>query len=144
LDTYVQDLVDTYGGTQACAAHLLCDRHPADAVAFTVIDAQLGSVDITYGELRSRSEQGAAALAGLGVGEGDAVATLMGKSADLVFTLLSIWRLGAVHVPLFTAFAWPAIELRMSGSDTKVVVADADQRGKLEDVGQAAVVIADG
>lgn len=143
-DAYVQTLVDTYGGPQACAAHLLCDRHPADDVAFTVIDAELGSADLTYGALRTRSEQGAAALAELGVGEGDAVATLMGKSADLVCTLLSIWRLGAVHVPLFTAFAWPAIELRMSGSAAKVVVADADQRSKLEDAGHASVVIADG
>ncbi len=30
-----------------------------------------------------------------------------GKSADLVVALLGIWRRGAVHVPLFTAFAPP-------------------------------------
>ena len=56
----------------------------------------------------------------------------MGKSADLVATLLAIWRLGAVHVPLFTAFAPPAIAVRLHGSAAKVVVCDASQRSKLE------------
>ncbi|WP_372497859.1 AMP-binding protein [Tomitella fengzijianii] len=144
LAAYVDGLIATYSGPDVSAAHLLCDRHDPDAVAFTVIDAELGSVDITFGELRSRSEQGAAALAELGVGPGDAVATLMGKSADLVHTLVAIWRLGAVHVPLFTAFAWPAIELRMTGSAAKVVVTDPGQRDKIEDSGGAAVIVADG
>src|SRR5699024_2357928 len=93
---------------------------------------------------RTRSERGAAALAELGVGAGDAVATLMGKSADLVCTLLSIWRLGAVHVPLFTAFAWPAIELRLTGSDAVVIVTDPGQRSKIEDPGRARIIVADG
>ncbi len=77
----------------------------------------------------------AARLADLGVGPGDAVATLMGKSADLVVALLGIWRRGAVHVPLFTAFAPPAIAFRLAGSGAKVVVADEDQRAKLDPVG---------
>src|SRR5699024_1348201 len=69
------------------------------------------------------------------------VATLMSKSADLVFTLVGIWRLGAVHMPLFTAFAWPAIEMRITGGDAKVIVSDADQRGKLESTTAPVVVV---
>jgi acetyl-CoA synthetase len=56
------------------------------------------------------------------------VATLMGKSAELVVALMRIWRRGAVHVPLFTAFAPPAIAFRLAGSGAKVIVADEDQR----------------
>jgi acetyl-CoA synthetase len=82
---------------------LLCDRHRAHAVAFTVVEPDLSSRDLTFGELGELSARFAAGLADLGVGPGDAVATLMGKSADLVVALLGIWRLGAVHVPLFTA-----------------------------------------
>lgn len=55
----------------------------------------------------------------------------MGKSADLVVALLGIWRRGAVHVPLFTAFASYAVALRLGASRAKAVVVDADQRGKL-------------
>lgn len=127
----VRELLDSYDHPDACAAWLLCDRHPADAVAFTVIDSDLTAVDLTYGELRERSERFAAALAGLGVERGDRVATLMAKSVDLVVALLGIWRRGAVHVPLFTAFAPPAIAFRLRAAGVSIVLADGDQAGKL-------------
>ncbi|MDX3233186.1 AMP-binding protein [Streptomyces sp. ME19-01-6] len=127
----VDDLIAVYASADACAADLLCDRHPEDGVAFTVVEADLSARDLSYGELRRESARFAAALAGLGVGPGDAVATLMGKSAELVVALLGIWRRGAVHVPLFTAFAPPAIALRLTAARVKVVVVDEDQRAKL-------------
>src|SRR5258705_7657987 len=113
LNVRVRELLERYGGPDVCAAELLCDGHPADRVAFTIVDADLSSTDLTYGELRERSARFAVALAELGVGPGDRVATLMSKSADLVVALLGIWRRGAVHVPLFTAFASPAIAFRL-------------------------------
>lgn len=127
-----QELLDLVTAPGVRPAELLCDRHPADSVAFTVIEEDLSSRDLTYGGLRRRSEQAAAALASLGVTEGDRVATLMGKSEDLVALLLGIWRLGAVHVPLFTAFAPTAIAARLNPSQPKVIVCDATQRAKLE------------
>ncbi|MEV1295955.1 AMP-binding protein [Pseudonocardia sp. NPDC049635] len=130
--TRVDELVRCYARAGSSAAALLCDGHPADAVAFTVIEPDLSSRDLTYGELRAESTKFAAALDDLGVGPGDAVAVLMGKSAELVVTLLGIWRRGAIHVPLFTAFAPPAIELRVGASGAKVVVADAGQCDKLD------------
>lgn len=129
--TRVRELLARYDTADACAARLLCDDHPADAVAFTVIDGDLTATDLTYGYLAEQSARFAAALADLGVEPGDHVATLMGKSADLVVAVLGIWRRGAVHVPLFTAFAPPAIAFRLGASGAKVVVADGDQMGKL-------------
>ncbi|MFD9962184.1 AMP-binding protein [Amycolatopsis sp. NPDC058986] len=126
------DLLAVYGAPGASALDLLCRRHPADAVAFTVIEADLSSRDLTFGELDEASGRFAAALAARGIGPGDRVATLMGKSAELVVALLGIWRLGAVQVPLFTAFAPPAIALRITGNGTKAVVVDPSQRAKLE------------
>lgn len=131
LNARVRELLDGYDGPDACAAQLLCDRHPAGAVAFTVVESDLSATDLTYGELRDRSARFATALAGLGVGPGDRVATLMSKSADLLVALLGIWRCGAVHVPLFTAFAPPAIAFRLEASRATVVIADADQAPKL-------------
>ncbi|MFX0576788.1 AMP-binding protein [Nocardia nepalensis] len=131
LNARVRELLETYDGPAASAADLLCDRHPADRVAFTIVDPDLTSTDLTYGELRERSQRFAAALADLGVAPGDRVATLMSKSADLVVALLGIWRRGAVHVPLFTAFAAPAIAFRLEASGATIVIADADQATKL-------------
>jgi acetyl-CoA synthetase len=128
----VREVLDLYGAPDACVASLLCDVHPADAVAFTVVEPDLGSKDVTYGTLRDQSERFAAGLDGIGIGPGDAVGVLMGKSVELLVTLLGIWRRGAVSVPLFTAFAPPAIALRLRGSTAKAVVVDTDQREKLD------------
>ncbi|MFD7319527.1 AMP-binding protein [Streptomyces sp. NPDC059875] len=56
----------------------------------------------------------------------------MGKTTDLVTVVLAIWRLGAVYVPLFTAFAPQAIALRLEGAGAHVVVVGPDQRHKLD------------
>ena len=127
----VEDLVSLFGRPQACAAELLCDRHADDVVAFTVVEPDLSGRDWTFGELRSRSARLATALAELGAGPGDRVATLLGKSAELVVTVLAIWRIGAVHVPLFTALAPPAIATRLGGSGARIVVTEPSQRAKL-------------
>ncbi|MGX1676080.1 AMP-binding protein [Streptomyces sp. NPDC055400] len=121
-----------FASPDACAARLLCDRHPPDTVALTVVEPDLAGREVTYGELHERSARLAAALQGLGIGAGDRVATLMSKSADLVVAALAIWRLGAVQVPLFTAFARPAVALRVNGSGAKAVICDPAQRAKLD------------
>ncbi|MEV5831629.1 AMP-binding protein [Spirillospora sp. NPDC052242] len=128
----VRELAAVYGAPSAGVAHLLCDGHPAEAVAYTIVEPDMSSTVLTYGRLKAESERFAAALADLGVGPGDRVATLMGKSADYLVALLATWRLGAVTVPLFTAFAPPAIALRLLSSGAKVVVCDEVQRSKLD------------
>jgi acetyl-CoA synthetase len=131
-DARVGELTALYADQAASVADLLCDRHPAYAVAYTVVESDGSATILTYGRLREDSERFAAALACLGIGPGDRVATLMGKSTEYLITLMGIWRLGAVHVPLFTAFAPPAIAARLLGSGTRIVVCDDAQRGKLD------------
>ncbi|HKN95679.1 MAG TPA: AMP-binding protein, partial [Pseudonocardiaceae bacterium] len=128
---HVQDLVEQYGAADASVARLLCDRYPPGQPAYTVVEPDLTATTLTYGRLRADSERFAAALAALGVRPGDRVATLMGKSVDYLVALLGIWRLGAVHVPLFTAFAAPAVAFRLWGSGAKIVICDETQRAKL-------------
>ncbi|MDX3568568.1 AMP-binding protein [Streptomyces sp. ID05-47C] len=128
----VAELTTTFAAPSLDVARLLCDRHPAERPAFTVIDAVGGALTLTYGELAADSHRYARALQGLGVGPGDRVATLMGKTTDLVTVMLAVWRLGAVYVPLFTAFAPQAIALRLEGAGVRVVVVDPDQRHKLD------------
>ncbi|MGW0422206.1 AMP-binding protein [Streptomyces sp. NPDC003015] len=128
----VAELTSAFTAPSLNVAWLLCDRHAAENVAFTVVDGDGKAATLTYGALATDSHRCARALQGLGVGPGDRVATLMGKSTDLVTVILAIWRLGAVHVPLFTAFAPQAIALRLEGAGAHVVVVDPDQRHKLD------------
>ncbi len=128
----VAELTATFTAPSLNVAWLLCDQHPADRVAFTVVDGAGEPSTLSYGDLAAASHRCARALQELGVGPGDRVATLMGKSIDLVTVILAIWRLGAVYVPLFTAFAPQAIALRLEGAGAHVVVVDPDQRHKLD------------
>jgi acetyl-CoA synthetase len=127
----VNELLADYSGPDACVATLLCDRHPYDAAAYTVVESDLTRRVVTYGELREESERFARLLGDLGVQPGDRVATLMGKTAEHLIAVVGTWRAGAVHVPLFTAFAPAAIAARLTGSGAKLVVCDDIQRPKL-------------
>ena len=127
----LQEFLERFSAPDASAAALLCDSRPRDALAYRVIGADFEARDLTYGALREESERFAGALTTLGVGPGDRVATLMGKSREYLVALMGIWRVGAVHVPLFTAFAPPAIAFRLAGSRAKVVICDAAQASKL-------------
>ncbi|HWC84458.1 MAG TPA: AMP-binding protein [Pseudonocardiaceae bacterium] len=127
----IQELSRIYGDPELSVADVLCDRHPVDAIAYTIVESDLRVTALTYGELSEASARFAAALAELGVGAGDRVAVLMSKCAEQLIAVMGIWRLGAVHVPLFTAFAPSAIALRVLGSGAKVVICDSAQRTKL-------------
>ena len=138
----VDELVARFSAPDACLAYLLCDGHDPAAAAFTLVHEDFSSDTLTYGELRAQSERIAAGLRDLGVDTGDSVATLMGKSAAYLATVLAIWRLGAVHVPLFTAFAPPAIAMRLEGSAAKIIVTDSSQRSKLTTVAETSSLMA--
>jgi acetyl-CoA synthetase len=127
----IRELLGIYRDRRASAAHLLCDRHDPAAGAYRVVRPDLSAIELTYGQLREESERFAAGLGDLGIGRGDRVATLMDKSIEYLISVMAIWRLGAVHVPLFTAFAPPALALRMAGSAAKAVICDAAQQPKL-------------
>src|SRR6218665_635205 len=127
-------LVETYSTENFNVAWQLCDRHETDAVAHTIIREDLSFRTLTYGELRLESEKLAASFIELGINQGDRIATLMGKGREYLVTLLAIWRIGAVHVPLFTAFAPPAIQFRLSSCGAKLVACDASQRSKLKSI----------
>ena len=144
IDRRVDALLSEYGAPGLCLADVLCDRHPQHAVAFTIVEADLSSRDVSYGELADRSRRLANALVERGVGPGDRVATLMTKSADLVATMLAIWRCGAVYVPLFTAFAAPAVAMRLQASHARAVVVDAGQRDKIGDEPRAVFTVGGG
>lgn len=127
----VETLLAEYQDAELCVARALCDRHDPGAVAVTVV-GDAGAVDVTYGELRRRSEALAAGLASLGVGPGSRVATLLPKGLELPVVLLAVWRLGAVYVPLFTAFAAQGVVMRLQASGAAVVVCHGGQRVKLD------------
>lgn len=127
----VDALVARFRATDLSVAEVLCDAHPAGDTAFVLVDAALNISRMRYGELADASRRLASALEQRGIGRGTRVGVLMAKTGQLPVVLLALWRLGAVHVPLFTAFAGPAIATRVHAARASLIIADPDQRPKL-------------
>jgi acetyl-CoA synthetase len=134
VESTVSALTSMYDTAEVSVAHLLCDRHPAQQMAFRVVQLDGEIRDLTFGDLGDRSRRLAALLRDRGVERGDRVPVMMHRSAELVVTLMAIWRLGAVHVPLFTAFSQGAVATRVVGSAARLAVTETDQRSKLDDI----------
>lgn len=134
LHPRAQQILADFEPSSVTAPWLMCDRHPEDQIAFRFIDVDLAEHAMTYGELRARSERAADVLAAQGVSAGHRVASLMGKGPDLPALLLGIWRLGAVYVPLFTAFAATTVAERVSAAGVSVIVTDPSQASKVTDL----------
>ncbi len=131
-DATVAAWLAQYDTPDTDVAHLVCDRHDPSTVAFTFVEPDLTSSTLTYGAIAEQSRTMATVLSELGVTRGDRVPVLMGKRPELIVILVALWRLGAVHVPLFTAFASGAIEVRIAGSNARLVITEPSQRAKLD------------
>jgi len=134
VQTQVQEWLRDYSGTEISVANFLCDRHAgiADRTALFYEDASGKDARFTFAELRDLSARFAGVLQDIGVSKGDRIATLLPKTPELLITTLALWRLGAIHVPLFTAFGPQAIAYRVVNSGARIVVTDATNRPKLE------------
>lgn len=124
--------VEEYSHPVGSVAHYLCDRHDGDKIALNYEDATGQRQSFTFEDLHDLSARFASVLRDLGIGHGDRVAILLPKSPELVIAVLAVWRLGAVHVPLFTAFGPQAIAHRVENSGARVMITDTANRSKLD------------
>lgn len=115
-------------------AHEVCDRWADDPnrIAIYLEDALGNKETWTFLKLKETSNQMANALRSLGIKKGDRVAGLLGKDMELVITILATWKIGAIYVPLFTAFGPDAIMHRISDSGVNLLVTNREQISKLE------------
>ena len=129
----VQAWLREFSGADVALAHLLCDRHAQepDRVALVYEDATGHEATYTFAALRDLSARSAGVLHDLGVSPGARVATLLPRSPELLITTLALWRLGAVYVPLFTAFGPQAIAYRVKQSGARVLITDTTNREKI-------------
>ena len=132
INLRVNQLIDKYSNPSNSVEQLLCDHYPSNKLAYKIINENMEEYVLSYGELKTQSSLIANGLRKRGIKKGDRIATLMGKSKEYIITLLAIWRIGAVHVPLFTAFSTPAITLRVIGSNSKIIFCDQKQQTKLK------------
>lgn len=93
-----------------------------------------GGARWSYGELLGAAEGVAAGLAERGVGAGDRVAFFSGNRGELVVAHLAVLRLGAVAVPVNTAYRAREVGHVLADCEPRVVVTEAEHAGMLEEV----------
>ncbi|WP_419815379.1 AMP-binding protein [Glacieibacterium sp.] len=81
-------------------------------------------VSLTGPDLLSKVEIWAAALAGNGVQAGDRVAVQVEKSMEVVLLYLAVLRLGAVYVPLNTAYRSAEVAYFLADAEPRLLVCD--------------------
>lgn len=79
---------------------------------------------LTFGELDRRSNNMAHALADLGVGQGDRVATLLDNSADAIIIWFAVNRMGAIWVPINTAYRGNFLRHQLADSDAALLICE--------------------
>ena len=77
---------------------------------------------VTYAEMINRSAQFAHALADLGVKKGDRVAAQIEKSVEAIWLYLACLRIGAIFLPLNTAYTDSELEYFISDAEPRVFV----------------------
>lgn len=92
------------------------ERHPA-SVALEFHNSRL-----YYSELRLKSDNLAAALAGLGVRKGDRVATVLPTCPQYVISTFAILKAGAVHVPCSTLLQPAELEQQLNQSGARLLI----------------------
>ncbi len=114
------------GGRGLNMAHEAVDRHAAGLLADRVAVRWLGKTgarqEITYRQLRDRTNRFANALAKLGLAPGDRVFTLLGRVPELHVAALGTLKHRAVFAPLFAAFGPEPIRTRLNLGGGKVLV----------------------
>ncbi len=78
--------------------------------------------DLTRAGFRREVGMAMSRLAALGVGRGDRVAMLLPNIAEAAMVTIAVARMGAILVPLYSAFGPDAIATRINAADAKVLV----------------------
>ena len=124
-----RSLLDGLPGGGLNIAHETVDRHAtggrADRTALRVVHRSGEVTEITYGELRRRTNRFAAVLRDLGVGRGRTVFTLLGRGADMHVAALGTLKAGCVLSPLFAAFGPEPVAARLRLGEAEVLVTTA-------------------
>ncbi len=91
-------------------------------------------VALTAREVDRAANRIAHGLAGLGVGRGDRVATLIENSPEQVISFFAALKLGAVQVPINTAYKGEFLRHVLTDSGARVMVVQGDFASRVADI----------
>ena len=116
---------------ETCVVRYLIDRLAAERPeqVYALFD---GGKAWTYRELALRTRRVAAGLERLGVAQGDHVLAWKPNTPEMLLTFFAINYLGAVYVPINTAYRGGVLEHVIDNSDARVAIVHTDLLTRLE------------
>lgn len=125
------------GGRGVNIAHETVDRHAegpgGGRTAIRCLEGGGEAREISYGELRDLTNCFANLLRGLGVGAGDAVGTLLGRTTELYVTALGTLKNRSLYCPLYAAFGPEPLRQRLRIGRVRVLATTSElYRRKVE------------
>ncbi|MDP9889901.1 acetate--CoA ligase [Pseudarthrobacter enclensis] len=151
-----QALAGLPGGRGLNIGYEAVDRHVAEGrgakEALRFVRADGGTRSLSYGDLAEASGRFASVLRSLGVGRGERVFSLLGRSPELYVAVLGTFKNGSVFCPLFSAFGPEPVRQRLHLGSGRVLVTTralyrrkvAPVRDSLPDLRHVLLVDADG
>ncbi len=133
---------------EACAAHAwrvperyniaadVCDKHPRDKLAMVHEDPDGEVREVYWGELQDMSRRFALRLLDAGVQRGDRVAMLLPPTPETAAAFLGTWRIGGILLSMSILYGDDGIRHRLDDSAAKVVVTNAANRSRVEQLTQ--------
>jgi acetyl-CoA synthetase len=112
--------------------------------ALVIVDEDGPRVELTFDEMRRRSNQVASYLRDRGVGRGDPVLVMLGNQLELWETMLGIMKLGAVLLPTTTALGSADLTDRVARAGVAAVICNPADTEKFVDVPGAYLKLATG
>uniref|UniRef100_UPI00104193CE non-ribosomal peptide synthetase n=1 Tax=Actinomadura roseirufa TaxID=2094049 RepID=UPI00104193CE len=91
-----------------------------------------GATSLTYAELDAAADRTARALVGEGVRPGDVVGVFAERSADLVVSMLAVWKAGAAYLPLDPALPGERMAVMLGQAGAVLTLVPEAHRDRIE------------
>ena len=88
----------------------------------------------TFQDLKRLSNQLANGLQASGIRTGDRFGILLPQCPETAISHIAAYKIGAIAIPLFTLFGIDALQYRLSNSEAKGIVTDADNLPKIMEI----------
>jgi acetyl-CoA synthetase len=114
----------------------ICDKwaQQHDRLAL-IYESEKGRVEkYTFQNLKRLSNQLANGLQASGIGQGDRFGILLPQCPETAICHIAVYKIGAVAIPLFTLFGTDALEYRLSNSEARGIVTDAENLPKIMEI----------
>tara|TARA_R110000868_G_scaffold405525_1_gene684962 strand:- start:3238 stop:4848 length:1611 start_codon:yes stop_codon:yes gene_type:complete len=121
----------------ACVLRYALEKHASDTPDKTYVVFGDGSA-WTYAETLGRTRTRALALQNLGVAQGDHVAAWLPNGAEALVTFFAVNYIGAVFVPINTAYVGTILEHVIENCGAKLLIAHGDLVARLHEIRLAA------